>query len=75
MHCIQKLLWTTDLTLITTFHCIFFNDAYQNAIIRDLALPLAMSSNKQCTEGVPNPSGAQEHRLPTALFQLRPLLP
>ena len=75
MHCIPKLLWTTDLTLITTSHCTFFNDAYQNTIIRDLALPLAKSSNKQCTEGVPNPSGTQEHRLPTALFQRHPLLP
>ena len=75
MPCIQKLLWTTDLTLITAFLCIFFSDAYQNTIVRDLALPLAKSSRKQCTEGAPNPSGAPEHRLPTALFQLPPLLP
>lgn len=74
MHCIRKVLWTTNLTQITASHCIFFNDAYQSTTIRDLTLPLPESSNKPCTEGVPNPSGAQERWLPTALFQLHALL-
>lgn len=45
MHCIWKPLWTTDLTLMTTSHCIFFNDAYQSTITGDLASPLAKSGN------------------------------
>lgn len=54
MHCIQKVLWTTDLILIRISYCSSFNDSYQKTIIRDLALPLAKSSNKQSTEGAPN---------------------
>lgn len=48
-----KLLWTTDRTLITSSHCIFFNDAYQNTIIRELALPLPKSINSVLKESQP----------------------